>query len=209
MDLSIRDWAANLADDPVSLLGQPLDWSQQLYRIYVASSGAMPRYKEYLRDLETIGRGVVLGSENQDQQFEDNINRWLADWTTREAFTKAFGDLDNAQYEDRLVANAGISIDPAQRVAMVEGLSNAQETRSTVLLKIAQDPGFTEKEKYRSLVLLHYFGYLRRNPDDPPDRDLTGFNFWLRSADPAGLAVAFKESPEYQDFKRPRAPGAR
>jgi len=31
------------------------------------------------------------------------------------------------------------------------------------------------REKYRSLLLLHYFGYFRRNPDDPPDGDLRGF----------------------------------
>ncbi len=209
IDLSIRDWAAKLSDDPVNLLGQPVDWSKQLYRVYVASSGVMPRYQEYLRDLETIGRGVVLGSENQDQLFADNLRRLLADWSNREAFTKAFGGLDNAQYVDRLLDNAGISIDPVERVGLVTALSNAQETRSTVLLKIVQDPKFIEQEKYRSLLLLHYFGYLRRNPDDPPDRDLTGFNFWLRSADPAKLSVAFKESPEYQDFKRPGAPGAR
>lgn len=206
--LSIRDWAAKIHEAPINLLDHP-KWSQQLYRIYMVSSGTMPRYNEYLSDLKTIGRGIVLGSENQDQQFEDNLRRWLADWTNREAFTKAFGGLDNAQYVDRLVDNAGIFIHPAQRVAMVTGLSNAQETRSTVLLKIVQDPRFIEKEKYRSLLLLHYFGYLRRNPDDPPDRDLTGFNFWLRSADPARLSTAFKNSPEYQDFKRPGAPGAR
>lgn len=208
IDLSIRDWAAMLADDPVNLLGQPVDWSQQLYRIDMASSGAMPRYKEYLSDLEIIGRGVVLGSEKQNEQFEDNLRRFLEDWTNREAFKKAFGGLDNEQYLDRLVNNAGISIDPTQRVAMVTGLSNTQETRSTVLLKIVQDPRFVEKEKYRSLLLLHYFGYLRRNPDDPPDRDLSGFNFWLRHGDPERLSLAFRNSPEYQDVKRPGAPFA-
>lgn len=208
IDLSVRDWAAKLADDPVSLLGQPVEWSKQLYRIYVASSGAMPRYHDYISDLQTIGRGVVLDSESRDQQFEDNLRHLLADWTNREAFTKMFGGLDNAQYVDRLVDNAGISIDPAERAAMVAELSNAQETRSTVLLKIVQHPGFIEKEKYRSFLLLHYFGYLRRNPDDPPDRDLSGFNFWLRSSDPARLSLAFRESPEYYDFKRPGALGA-
>jgi hypothetical protein len=209
IDLSIRDWAAKLDDDPANLLGQPIDWSQQLYRVYVASSGVMPRYEEYINNLETIGRGVILESENRDQQFEDNLRRFLTDWTSREAFAKEFGGRDDAQYVDRLVENAGISIDPAQRLAMVTGLSNGQETRYTVLLKIVQDPRFIEKEEYRSLVLLHYFGYLRRNPDDPPDRDLTGFNFWLRHGDPARLALAFKESPEYYDFKRPGALGAR
>jgi hypothetical protein len=26
---------------------------------------------------------------------------------------------------------------------------------------------------------MQYFGYLRRNPSDPPDNDLSGFNFWV------------------------------
>jgi len=26
---------------------------------------------------------------------------------------------------------------------------------------------------------MEYFGYLRRNPDDPPDGDLGGYFFWL------------------------------
>jgi hypothetical protein len=206
IDLSIRDWAAKLNDDPVNLLGQPVDLSQQLYRIYLASSGAMPRYQEYLSDLKTIGRGVVLGSEKQDQQFEDNLGRFLEDWINREPFKRAFGDFDNAQYVDRLVNNAGISIDPSQRVAMVTGLSNTQETRSTVLLKIVRDPRFVEKEKNRSLLLLHYFGYLRRNPDDPPDKDFTGFNFWLRNGAPEKFSRAFRNSPEYHDVKKRGAP---
>jgi hypothetical protein len=26
---------------------------------------------------------------------------------------------------------------------------------------------------------MQYFGYLRRNPDDAPDSDMSGYNFWL------------------------------
>ena len=26
---------------------------------------------------------------------------------------------------------------------------------------------------------MQYFGYLQRNPDDPPDNDQSGYNFWL------------------------------
>jgi hypothetical protein len=26
---------------------------------------------------------------------------------------------------------------------------------------------------------MEYLGYLRRNPDDAPDNNLSGFNFWL------------------------------
>jgi hypothetical protein len=31
----------------------------------------------------------------------------------------------------------------------------------------------------RAFVLAQYFGYLRRNPNDPQDTDYTGYDFWL------------------------------
>jgi hypothetical protein len=31
----------------------------------------------------------------------------------------------------------------------------------------------------RAFVLMQYFGYLRRNPDDSPDNNFVGYNFWL------------------------------
>jgi hypothetical protein len=31
----------------------------------------------------------------------------------------------------------------------------------------------------RAFVLMQYFGYLRRNPDDAPDGNFNGCNFWL------------------------------
>ena len=30
-----------------------------------------------------------------------------------------------------------------------------------------------------AFVLMQYFGYLRRNPDDAQDTDYTGYDFWL------------------------------
>jgi hypothetical protein len=30
-----------------------------------------------------------------------------------------------------------------------------------------------------SFVLMQYFGYLRRNPDDAPDQNFSGYDFWL------------------------------
>ena len=74
-----------------------------------------------------------------------------------------------------------------------------------MLLKIANNPGLIEKENERSLLLLHYFGYLHRNPGDPPDRDLRGFNFWLQDLavnhDTKKLPVAFANSPEYRRIR--------
>lgn len=52
-------------------------------------------------------------------------------------------------------------------------------------------------------VLIHYFGYLHRNPDDAPDNNLAGYNFWLNELNHTGdyrsLSRVFIESGEYKD----------
>ena len=52
---------------------------------------------------------------------------------------------------------------------------------------------------------MQYFGYLRRNPDDAPDTDYTGYDFWLRKLDQHGgdyinaeMVKAFVRSIEYR-----------
>jgi hypothetical protein len=122
------------------------------------------------------------------------------------SFTRLFGGQDDAQYVDRLLENAGVRVEEPRRAALIAALDRRQETRAGVLLQIVELPVFVEKEKYRSPLLLHYFGYLRRNPDDPPDGDLRGFNFWLRELerhrDLSKLSVAFKLTGEYHQFER-------
>ena len=34
-----------------------------------------------------------------------------------------------------------------------------------------------------AFVLMQYLGYLRRNPDDSPDGNFSGFDFWLSKLD--------------------------
>ncbi len=50
-----------------------------------------------------------------------------------------------------------------------------------------------------------YIGYLRRNPNDPPDNNFTGFNFWLAKLNAFGgnfvnaeMVKAFLTSSEYR-----------
>ena len=46
---------------------------------------------------------------------------------------------------------------------------------------IAENGTFNNQEKNRAFVLMEYFGYMRRNPYDPPEAtlDYAGYNFWL------------------------------
>ncbi len=48
-------------------------------------------------------------------------------------------------------------------------------------MRVAENSTLAEQEMNRAFVLMQYFGYLRRNPDDKPDTDFSGYNFWLRT----------------------------
>jgi hypothetical protein len=78
------------------------------------------------------------------------------------------------------------------------GLVSADE----VLERFVEDAGFRAREYDTAYVLVHFFGYLGRDPDDPPDRDLGGLHFWrdhlAHTRDYRSLSRAFMESIEYK-----------
>ena len=57
----------------------------------------------------------------------------------------------------------------------------------------------------RAFVLMQYFGYLRRNPNELPDINFDGYNFWLDKLNTFGgdfmkaeMVKAVIESNEYR-----------
>jgi hypothetical protein len=86
-------------------------------------------------------------------------------------------------------------------------LDNGAARRASVLRRVAEHPEFDRRERNRAYVLMQYFGYLRRNPDDAPEAGLNyaGWNFWLLKlnafngdAVAAEMVKAFLSSDEYR-----------
>jgi hypothetical protein len=200
-ELKVREWTSMVNEDP-KLIVRYQRWTQALYRLQLASFGELPRYAGFMNDVKSVGRGVVAGVEEQERQFQNNFQQFAEEWTRRAEFSKLYDRMDGGQYVDRLAQNAGINLNSTERDAMIKGLANGTETRATVLLKIVSNQRFVDKEYSRSIVLLHYFAYLKRNPNDPPDHNLDGFNYWVsdmdRNHDLGKLASAFKDSGEYK-----------
>jgi hypothetical protein len=84
-----------------------------------------------------------------------------------------------AQFVDTLNTNAGNALSQSERDQLVNDLSTSAKTRAQVLRAVAEDPDLNTAEYNRAFVLMQYFGYLRRNPNDPQDTDYTGYDFWL------------------------------
>jgi hypothetical protein len=114
--------------------------------------------------------------------------------------------MTDEKFVDQLAANSGFALAPVERAALVDQMRTGVLTRAQALLAVANNASFTEREANRSLVLLHYFGYLHRNPEDAPDGNLGGFNFWLKEVESTGemdrLPRAFMASIEYQERNR-------
>lgn len=113
--------------------------------------------------------------------------------------------ITSAHYVDSLNANAGGALSMSERDQLVNELSSGAKTRAQVLRAVAENAEFTRANFNRAFVLMQYFGYLRRNPNDFPDNNFGGYNFWLTKLDQingnfvqAEMVKAFITSTEYR-----------
>jgi len=76
---------------------------------------------------------------------------------------------------------------------------------SRALRRAADNSTLAQQEFNRAFVLMQYFGYLRRNPNDAPDSNFDAYNFWLTKLNSfngnflnAEMVKAFLLSDEYK-----------
>jgi hypothetical protein len=180
-------------------------------RVYQAAFNRFPSYRDFIRDTQELGRDVVVGQGSWQAQLDANKQQFATDFVAGPDFLAVYGGLSNEQYVDALNANTGGSLTASDRNALVAGLNGATETRASVLRKVAENAAFTQHELNRAFVLMQYFGYFRRNPNDAPDSDFSGYNFWLAKLNSfdadfrkAEMVKAFITSTEYrQRFGQP------
>jgi hypothetical protein len=196
-----REFASRLGKDPYQLLVEFPRTSFAVYRFYETAFGRMPRYEEFMRDMAVIGRGLFTGTPNWQQVLDHNKSALLQQWLSRSDFKTAYDSKTNDQYVETLDNNGGQRLSLAEREELISALNNQSQSRDTVLHRITESSAFAGRDYNSAYVLIHYFGYFHRNPDDPPDNDMKGFNFWLNELDRTGdyrsLTRAFIESGEY------------
>jgi predicted Zn-dependent protease len=187
-----------------------------VYRVHQAAFGdinppAVPvpvRFNRFFPDTQQIGRGVIVGLGDWEERLEANKRAFLLDFVTRPEFVARYpATLGPAQFVDALNQNAGGALDAAERADLVADLSgrNTPEGRADALRRVADDADLVRDEFNSAFVLMQYFGYLRRNPDDFPDLSFAGYEFWLAKLNQfngnfvqAEMVRAFIESIEYR-----------
>ena len=186
-----------------------------VYRMHKAGFGNLAgkpvavRRTDFLADTQQIGgtpAQVIVGQENWQAQLEANKQAFALAFIQRAAFQSAHGGQAAAAYVDSLFANVGVTPTAAERQAAIDAFgSGGNSGQAASLRSVAESNSVSSKTFNESFVLMEYFGYLRRNPDDAPDGNFGGYNYWLGKLNDfngdyiaAELVKAFINSDEYR-----------
>jgi YVTN family beta-propeller protein len=190
-----------------------------VYRAAQASFGNLPgkpvpiTFSNLMTDGQRIGRNVQVGVGNWQAQLETNKVAFFQGWVQRPEFLAVYpNSMSPAQFIDKLNTNTGDALTQPEEDALVAQLSNNNNVagRALAVRQVAENAEFNRRQVNRAFVLMQYFGYLRRNPDDvgfdgSPDPNFNGFNFWLNKLNEfngnfvhAEMVKAFILSIEYR-----------
>jgi CubicO group peptidase (beta-lactamase class C family) len=169
------------------------------------------RFKEFLPDTQAIAQGVIVEQAGWETVLENNKQAFIAEFVQRPRFLAALPEsMTPAQFVDALNTNGGGALSPAERDQLVFDLTSGSKSRAQVLRAVAEDQDLNRAELNRAFVLMQYFGYLRRNPNELPETDYSGYDFWLTKLNQfngnfvnADMVKAFIDSEEYQARFRP------
>lgn len=167
-----------------------------VYRLYKAALGRRLNFAEFL-----AGRGQIAAGGN----LQSGKQILAGSLVHAAEFARKYPvNLNATQFVDALLAamleTSGIDLSNqrAQLIALYDGTDAG---RAAIVGMIADNTAFTQAEYNRAFVLMQYFGYLKREPDQH------GYEFWLNTlgdklpGDTAAyrsMVCAFITSSEYQ-----------
>ena len=155
-----------------------------------------------IRGMQEIGRGIIVGQPGWQEQLQANKLAFVQRYYDDDRLVLSYGRTDE-EWVDLLFqyvnTYGGVTLPETQRVALVNGLETGTETRPTVFIRVLDDEQFKAALFNQVFVLMQYYGYLRRDPDDD------GYGFWLNKLNvfngdyqAAEMVKAFIVSSEYR-----------
>jgi hypothetical protein len=190
------------------------------YRMHKAGFGNLPgkpvpvRREVFMPETRGLLNGVRVGIGDWENQLRANKAAYALAFVNRPEFQTAFpSSMTATEFVNKLNQNADGALDAAERQNLINdltaaGVNNAQ-ARANALRAVAEDRTLHDNEINKAFVLMQYFGYLKRNPDDPglfgPDPQFLGYHHWLDKLNDnngnfvaAEMVKAFITSIEYR-----------
>ena len=182
--------AALLSDDEISASGLFIN------NLYQVGLGRRPKFSEFQIDRDQINRGADV---------EANKLAFALVFVERPEFERKYGRLEKPeQFVDALISSinqtSGVNLG-TEKHSLLALYDNTTAGRAKILLRLVGQRALIDAQYNQTLVLMHYFAYLRRDPDKSAFD--SSFNLLKNKPlrDPAAarsLACSFINSSEYQ-----------
>jgi hypothetical protein len=169
-----------------------------VYRFHRAAYGTMLNsptranltFTQFMADRAQFEAGPAL---------QQSVSAFAESFVTRPEFKEAYPEsMSPTIFVNKLFDTASLIPFTQERDNAINALTNGSKTRAQVLLDLIEIQQFKDREYNRAFVLMQYFGYLRRDPEQ------AGSDFWLNilnNAEPnnyRAMVCAFITSAEYQ-----------
>ena len=184
-----------------------------VYKTHKAAFGNLPdapvpvRRENFMPEVRTIANGVIVNTPGWEQVIKANKDAYALAFVGRNDFIAKYPtSLSGEAYVDALFTTAGVQPTAGERSAAITAFgSGGAAGRAAALTAVVESATFDAAEKNRAFVLMQYFGYLKRNPNEGQDTNFDGYNFWLGKLNAAGgdfvraeMVKAFLDSAEYR-----------
>ena len=169
-----------------------------LHGLYTAGLGRRPKFTEFEIDR------AALASQNGEVDF--NRMAFIHAFVQRPEFKRRYAAaMKSSDFVDAVLVSVmqNSSVDLASmRTELIALADDPVAGRATVLARVIGQQSVIDAQYYQAFILSHYFGYLRRDPDE------SGYTTWLtfiknkplRDADTArSVTCGFLNSSEYQE----------
>jgi hypothetical protein len=145
------------------------------------SAKSIPRYLPFLRDQRRVSEGVIVGNFGWQALLEANRQAFLEEFVSRPEFDAVLPQgISAATFVDTLFFNSAVIPTANERQTAINAYGGGNTFGRAAALRSVVESDTVYNAQYNSaFVLVQYFGYLRRDPDDAPDNDFDGYDFWL------------------------------
>ncbi|MET0650176.1 MAG: carboxypeptidase regulatory-like domain-containing protein [Pyrinomonadaceae bacterium] len=180
-----------------------------VYRTHRAAYGDLPGKPvplvlgEFLPDTRQLGEDVVVGRDGWQERLAANQAAYFLRFVTTGRFLSKYPEgMDGDAFTRALYDTAGIELRNEDLDNALQAFSAMSPTaaRANVLQALVEGETLRRRETNRAFVLMQYFGYLRRDPDEE------GYAFWLSKLEEfngdyrrAEMVKAFLDSTEYRN----------
>jgi lysophospholipase L1-like esterase len=159
-----------------------------IYKFFAVALGRKPSYEEF-----TLDRARVSGFQTE-QELEQSKLDFIADFMSRAEFHSIYDSQTTARsYVETLLARANMSF--AKKEDLILRLQNGTTTRAQALREIVESAEANTRFITESTIVMHYFGYLRREPD-------AFYQDWINilnsTGDSRNVTNGFVNSTEYR-----------